>query len=600
MSKLWCNGLKALFTLCLLLTSVAANAIGLYQYEYTDEHGVIWYLNEILGHPAQENTFYNHIVPTLGDVKGKGECIIVGWNDSDTKDRVMEIPGEIIVQTDLIADPLGTSHWKGWYVSAVNSSAMTDAEVSGSVSTFLRMPYSASVASGTFKGMATLEEVSFEDSQLTKVPENLFQDCRGLRTLNFTNSKIMEIGAYAFTGCSGMPSIDLSQTQITTIGRNAFEGCYASTSVKLPATLASMGEQAFKYNSQLKAIDFTGTKLTVIPTEAFKGCVTLADVVLGEQVTEIGSSAFAACGIRTIEIPQTISKIGAWAFGSATSLPMQPLEKVYFRGEVPPTFADSPFRGAKETAVLYVPTDCAAAYKTALGANSRIGKYANPTTDARTRIREQMKISKYGYNSYYLDTENFLVPQGVTAYIVTGRPEYDKRVDVQTYAAGTAVPKQNGFFLYAPGLEGQTVDYEAAVEPGKEQPIRSKNCMQGSRYGTTIDAGHGKCYILAAGPEQTKESVGFYYQKGTAGKSMTLKAHSAGLVLDAEMALSKQGGFSFTEFFASLAGETTGIEEIGMAKQAGGETTIYDMQGRRVGKPMRGMYIVNGKKVVIK
>ncbi|MBR3896326.1 MAG: hypothetical protein IKJ42_04805, partial [Bacteroidaceae bacterium] len=31
-----------------------------------------------------------------------------------------------------------------------------------------------------------------------------------------------------------------------------------------------------------------------------------------------------------------------------------------------------------------------------------------------------------------------------------------------------------------------------------------------------------------------------------------------------------------------------------------GETVVYDLQGRRVENPAKGIYIVNGKKVVIK
>lgn len=46
-------------------------------------------------------------------------------------------------------------------------------------------------------------------------------------------------------------------------------------------------------------------------------------------------------------------------------------------------------------------------------------------------------------------------------------------------------------------------------------------------------------------------------------------------------------------------GETTGIEEIGGAKEEG-RRGCYDLQGRKVTKPAHGLYIVNGKKVMIK
>lgn len=43
----------------------------------------------------------------------------------------------------------------------------------------------------------------------------------------------------------------------------------------------------------------------------------------------------------------------------------------------------------------------------------------------------------------------------------------------------------------------------------------------------------------------------------------------------------------------------TGIEEIA-APEKNGEKVIYDLQGRRIQAPAKGLYIVNGKKVVIK
>ncbi|MBR5593667.1 MAG: hypothetical protein IKW46_06290, partial [Bacteroidaceae bacterium] len=43
---------------------------------------------------------------------------------------------------------------------------------------------------------------------------------------------------------------------------------------------------------------------------------------------------------------------------------------------------------------------------------------------------------------------------------------------------------------------------------------------------------------------------------------------------------------------------TTGIEEV---KGENGEVkTIYDLQGRKVEVPSKGLYIINGKKVFIK
>lgn len=55
------------------------------------------------------------------------------------------------------------------------------------------------------------------------------------------------------------------------------------------------------------------------------------------------------------------------------------------------------------------------------------------------------------------------------------------------------------------------------------------------------------------------------------------------------------GARQFTMVFDD---ETTGIQQIQSDVKSNGD--YYDLQGRRVSTPTRGLYIVNGKKVVIK
>lgn len=45
-------------------------------------------------------------------------------------------------------------------------------------------------------------------------------------------------------------------------------------------------------------------------------------------------------------------------------------------------------------------------------------------------------------------------------------------------------------------------------------------------------------------------------------------------------------------------GETTGIGSV--EQQENGKDVIYDLSGRRVTKAQRGLYIVNGRKVLVK
>ena len=90
----------------------------------------------------------------------------------------------------------------------------------------------------------------------------------------------------------------------------------------------------------------------------------------------------------------------------------------------------------------------------------------------------------------------------------------------------------------------------------------------------------GDAYVLSK-----KNGVVGFYKLSSGG---TIGANKAYLV----------SGAGAPEFF-SLDGETTGVNEVrGKMEDVSGE--YYDLQGRRVSQPTKGLYIVNGKKVVIK
>ena len=89
----------------------------------------------------------------------------------------------------------------------------------------------------------------------------------------------------------------------------------------------------------------------------------------------------------------------------------------------------------------------------------------------------------------------------------------------------------------------------------------------------------GKAYVLNKG----SQGVGFYKLSA----SGTIGANKAYLV----------SGAGAPEFF-SFSGETTGIDAT-LVNSEKVNSVVYDLQGRRVSQPTKGLYIVNGKKVFI-
>ena len=95
--------------------------------------------------------------------------------------------------------------------------------------------------------------------------------------------------------------------------------------------------------------------------------------------------------------------------------------------------------------------------------------------------------------------------------------------------------------------------------------------------------GDGTIYVLA-----NKTPVGFYKLSSSA----TVPAGKAYLKISAS-------GAALAPAFIGFGDGTTGIQTIDNGKLTN-DDVYYDLQGRRVAQPTKGLYIVNGKKVIIK
>lgn len=187
------------------------------------------------------------------------------------------------------------------------------------------------------------------------------------------------------------------------------------------------------------------------------------------------------------------------------------------------------------------------------------------------------------YWSTFYASNNRLLPEGVTAYAVKsnndGRAQLVKVADGgqvipggQGYLLSTA--KENGFCL-------KPSDAEAVAAP-------AENLLMGSDEAQTFDKAGCKYYILG----KSGEDYGFYWQKGTNGKSVNNAAHKAFLRVPAS------SGAKFLSF--TFGEETTGINGITASDAEQNGTVLYNLAGQRVAKGYKGLVIKNGKKYLVK
>jgi len=221
-----------------------------------------------------------------------------------------------------------------------------------------------------------------------------------------------------------------------------------------------------------------------------------------------------------------------------------------------------------------------------------------PSTNMRGRD------GKY-YTTLYVDFP-FQIKGDVKAYTIEGVEA--KNADGYYFARvkklaqqGDVVPAQTAVVLEC----NSTNPADNQLLPtGDETPVPSNNRLCGTFFGSAINGltvkdGAGNDYNVTRdnirafniNTADSRNPIGFYKLNNTV---TTIPGNKAFLVLTNAEAQAKGFVLEFED------GGTTGIETIENSKHSTEDGVYYDLQGRRVENPTRGVYIVNGKKVVIK
>lgn len=198
-------------------------------------------------------------------------------------------------------------------------------------------------------------------------------------------------------------------------------------------------------------------------------------------------------------------------------------------------------------------------------------------------------ITSAGYATYYTSNA-YTMPEGVTGYTVTGN-EGSTLVLNEAYAAKSVVPAKTALLLK--GEEGKY--YTIATESEEVAPAENKLHGSDATETTHVEGTDVKYYKLSH--NVSGEELGFYWGSEN-GAAFQNAAHKAYLALDGTTLLSQKRGFSIADL---TQGVTTGINDAVSLDTAA--KNIFDLNGRRVNTlrgVAKGLYIVNGKKVLVK
>ena len=367
-------------------------------------------------------------------------------------------------------------------------------------------------------------------------------------TYNTVTRNVTSIGVFVFSGCSGLTSVTIPSS-VTSIGTYAFYNCSGLTSVTIPSSVTGIGNYVFY------------------------GCKGLTSITIPSSVTSIGEYAFSGCsGLTSITIPSSVTSIGSYAFSVCSNLTSVTMER-----STPVSITSDCFSN-RANATLYVPAGSKAAYEAA-----PYWKQFKEIVEYVPHATFTMNSSNIATYSYNRDLD-FTSVEGLKAYIGSGySPSTGELLMMRVYK----VPAGEGLLL-----KGAAGSYEI---PYTETDMYYSNLLVGVPTATTVDPTEGSYtnFILA---NDAVKGIGFYPLASTS----TIAAGKAYLQLPTSL-LSPASARQIKLLFEDEE-EITGIGDATRLNDNGEmiNDKLFDLQGRRIEKPTRGLYIKNGKKVFVK
>ena len=173
------------------------------------------------------------------------------------------------------------------------------------------------IADKAFNECKMLQYVQIPEG-VTHIGDRAFYKCTWLRNVDLPDS-IEYIGNEAFYYCENMYEISLPDN-ISYIGSKAFAYCKSLTDIKLPEKIEQIYQETFFRCNSLTEISIPES-VKYIDNTSFGNCISLEKVTMGSNVESIGDSAFINCEmLKDIKLSDALKKIGMNAFKDCTSL----------------------------------------------------------------------------------------------------------------------------------------------------------------------------------------------------------------------------------------------------------------------------------------
>ena len=476
--------------------------------------------------------------------------------------------------------------------------------------------------------------------KVTRIGAHAFALCPNLERINFlADNPITDVHAEAFIDMervSQLPNIDLYV-------RNGHKGAYQSSSFWNKAK--SINESFIASGSELGRVEFFPMSPTDVSIVAVNNSSTSEDMttfVVPEKVTQggstynvklIGDYAFEGSdtNIDEVVVPSSVelNYVGARAFVKGNSSPA--IKSIFLVNSARPELATSAF-GLHDAGVtdnydevadgqtIYVKESAESAFKTAWNTMADKITYQIPlpmantfSTFAREFDADFSEFSvnntstlKPGWPKVVAFTAGEYKTDGKDAagnpmnYIIMESINCDASGNVGTEGDGTYIPAGTGVLLKAIDGSGSASDFYYQIYDKNDEDLPSytaENLLRGiTRSTKEVQPTEGdKTNFIVSGNQLHKMTFARW-----------IPAHKSYLQVPTSM-LPTASGAKLAFYFRGLEDfdiddVVTSIDngQLTIDNSANGDGEVYDLQGRRVSAPSKGIYVKNGKKVIIK
>ena len=223
-------------------------------------------------------------------------------------------------------------------------------------------------------------------------------------------------------------------------------------------------------------------------------------------------------------------------------------------------------------------------HKTSTATTNELTIWAGDDAVAST---DKFTITPARYGTYYTE-DAFVMPEGVTGYTITDKNGESLTLNAD-YPASEVVPAKTALLLKATEKPATNQEFTYTIV-NSDKVAPANNLLHGSVEATETHVEGATAYYKLA--QDKEEGIGFYWANAN-GTAFTNGANKAYLAIKGNM--SQMRGFSFESM-------TTGINNVVANTNNSKNAVIYDLNGRRVNSlnAAKGVYIVNGKKVIVK